>query len=297
MTAQDALTLAFVILVAGAVLSGIASRARALAGAIAFAATAASGGLVLFVAGRVLLGTPSEPFTLLQWPALGSSLRIHVDGLSALFLVLIAGIALLASFYSIGYMRHYKDLGVGRYYPHFLLFVTGMYGIVTVTDLMGFFFLFWQLMTIPSFFLVRFEHRKAENVRAATRYLVMMEISCLLVMAAAWVLGGQNGSAAGGLATYDFERIAEGMPELLRNHESLVSLALLLFLAGFGIKAGMWPFGQLWLPDAHPAAPSPVSALLSGVMIKTGIYGLARSFLWLVPASALDSFPAKPGDS
>jgi formate hydrogenlyase subunit 3/multisubunit Na+/H+ antiporter MnhD subunit len=60
---------------------------------------------------------------------------------------------------------------------------------------------------------------------------------------------------------------------------------------GFGIKMGMWPFGQLWLPDAHPAAPSPVSAMLSGVMIKTGVYGLMRYFLWLVPASAAAHYP------
>jgi hydrogenase-4 component B len=68
-------------------------------------------------------------------------------------------------------------------------------------------------------------------------------------------------------------------------------LAFALFLAGFGIKMGMWPFGQVWLPDAHPAAPSPVSAMLSGVMIKTGVYGLMRYFLWLVPASAQADFP------
>jgi formate hydrogenlyase subunit 3/multisubunit Na+/H+ antiporter MnhD subunit len=73
----------------------------------------------------------------------------------------------------------------------------------------------------------------------------------------------------------------------------VAAAGLLCFLVGFGIKAGMWPFGQLWLPAAHPAAPSPVSALLSGVMIKTGIYGLMRSFLWLVPAEALDAYPSE----
>jgi formate hydrogenlyase subunit 3/multisubunit Na+/H+ antiporter MnhD subunit len=70
-----------------------------------------------------------------------------------------------------------------------------------------------------------------------------------------------------------------------------VALAFTLFLVGFGIKMGMWPFGQMWLPEAHPAAPSPVSAMLSGVMIKTGVYGLIRYFLWLVPAAAQSNFP------
>ncbi len=68
-------------------------------------------------------------------------------------------------------------------------------------------------------------------------------------------------------------------------------MAFGLFLIGFGIKMGMWPFGQVWLPDAHPAAPSPVSAMLSGVMIKTGVYGLMRYFLWLVPVSAQTHYP------
>jgi formate hydrogenlyase subunit 3/multisubunit Na+/H+ antiporter MnhD subunit len=68
-------------------------------------------------------------------------------------------------------------------------------------------------------------------------------------------------------------------------------LAFGLFLIGFGIKMGMWPFGQVWLPDAHPAAPSPVSAMLSGVMLKTGVYGLMRYFLWLVPVRAQADYP------
>ena len=78
---------------------------------------------------------------------------------------------------------------------------------------------------------------------------------------------------------------------MLAEQPLLTALAFALFLVGFGIKMGMWPFGQVWLPDAHPAAPSPVSAMLSGVMIKTGVYGLMRYFLWLVPAEARADFP------
>ena len=78
---------------------------------------------------------------------------------------------------------------------------------------------------------------------------------------------------------------------LLASRPGLTALAFGLFLAGFGIKMGMWPFGQFWLPDAHPAAPSPVSAMLSGVMIKTGVYGVMRYFLWLVPARAQADYP------
>jgi hydrogenase-4 component B len=90
---------------------------------------------------------------------------------------------------------------------------------------------------------------------------------------------------------YDFDTVSANLPLLLRDQPIAAAFAFALFLAGFGIKMGMWPFGQVWLPDAHPAAPSPVSAMLSGVMIKTGVYGLMRYFLWLVPISALADYP------
>ena len=78
---------------------------------------------------------------------------------------------------------------------------------------------------------------------------------------------------------------------MLSTRPGATALAFALFLVGFGIKMGMWPFGQFWLPDAHPAAPSPVSAMLSGVMIKTGVYGLMRYFLWLVPPAGQADYP------
>ena len=223
-------------------------------------------------------------------PALGPC-RIAIDGLSAIFLLLISVIAVLSSLYSVRYMTHYEEYGVARYYPYFLLFIAGMYGIVVVTDLMVYFCAFWQLMTLPSFALVRYEFKKQENVRAANRYLLMMELSCGLVMAGAALLGSGS-SPAGELGAYDFEVLSKNISLMLTADAFTAGAALLLFLIGFGIKAGMWPFGQFWLPAAHPAAPSPVSALLSGVMIKTGVYGLLRSFLWLIPAGSVASYPA-----
>ena len=102
-----------------------------------------------------------------------------------------------------------------------------------------------------------------------------------------------TGAAASGAASlkYDFDTVSANLPLLLSARPGATALAFALFLVGFGIKMGMWPFGQFWLPDAHPAAPSPVSAMLSGVMIKTGVYGLMRYFLWLVPAGAQADYP------
>ncbi|SPE56618.1 fragment of formate hydrogenlyase, membrane subunit [Verrucomicrobia bacterium] len=120
----------------------------------------------------------------------------------------------------------------------------------------------------------------------------MMQIACAGTMLGAELLA-VTGAAASGSASlkYDFDAVSANLPALLLNQPAATTLAFALFLVGFGIKMGMWPFGQVWLPDAHPAAPSPVSAMLSGVMIKTGVYGLLRYFLWLVPTSAAGNFP------
>ncbi len=292
MTAPFAVMLAIAVCTVGAVVSLLASRSKVAAGWASFGAVALSSGLIFLASARVLTGGHDLPESYLSLPRLGSSLRIHVDGLSAVFLVLVAAVALLAALYSVRYMQHYKDYGVGRYYPHFLLFVGGMYGVLTTTDLMFFFFVFWQLMTLPSFALIRYENRKRENVAAANRYLFMMQIACVLVMMGAAILGRGETAPDGGLAKYDFDALGAAMPGLLQADAGAVAAALVLMLIGFGIKSGVWPFGQMWLPDAHPAAPSPVSALLSGVMIKTGVYGLMRSFFWLVPAEAIALFPA-----
>jgi len=288
---EQAVLLAILLCVAGSLLALLVSRSRTFAGWLTFAITTTSALFIFSAAEKVLLnGSSSDHPASSAIASLGFTLRFRVDGLSAFFLVLVAFIAVLASFYSIAYMRHYPDYGLARYHPNFLLFVAGMYGLLSTSDAMWIFCFFWQLMTLPSYMLIRFEHKKTQNIRAAYKYLLMMEIACAAVMIAAWILAApaQAGPLAG---KYDLSTLSDNLPILLLLRPRATLLAFALFLIGFGIKAGMWPFGQLWLPDAHPAAPSPVSALLSGVMIKTGIYGLLRTFLWLIPATAVSVFP------
>jgi formate hydrogenlyase subunit 3/multisubunit Na+/H+ antiporter MnhD subunit len=279
---------------AGAIVTLLVSRNKTLAGWLAFLAIAASSLLTLNAAAAVFLQGPERVLTLINIPAASLSLRIYIDGLSAFFLLLIAVMALLAALYSITYMQHYADYGVRQYYPNLLLFVAGMYGMVSMTNMMVFFCIFWQIMTLSSYMLVRYEGRKAENVRAANKYLLMMQLACALIMLGAGVLAGDGVVLESGevLARYDADALSYAIGHMPAADSWKVTLALVLFLLGFGIKAGMWPFGQIWLPDAHPAAPSPVSALLSGVMIKTGVYGLLRSFLWMIPAYSLERYNA-----
>ncbi|RME95297.1 MAG: peroxiredoxin family protein [Verrucomicrobia bacterium] len=275
----------------GAVLCGLTASRRRLTGWLALAVTALSSGLALYAAGKALALGSIEPEMFLKVESLGFALTLHIDGLSAFFILLIASIALPAVFYSIDYMETYPEYGVGRYYPVLLVFVAALYGLVSTTDMMWFFFIFWQMMTIPGFLLIRFEHRRAENRRAALKFLVMMEIACLATMIGAEMLAGAPADGGTGLK-YDFASVSSRLPGLLEQRPVWVAVAFGLFLTGFGIKLGMWPFGRVWLPDAHPAAPSPMSAMLSGVMLKTGVYGIMRYFLWLVPLERRAAYPA-----
>lgn len=291
LTPEQAVLAAILLCMAGSLLALVASRNKAIAGWLALVVTVVSASLIFVATAQVLTkNLPLRSAGFFTATSLQSVLHFHVDGLAAIFLVLVAFMAVPASFYSIAYMRHYSDYGVARYYPNFLLFVGGMYGLLSTADAMWVFCFFWQLMTFPSYILIRFEHRKRENVRAAYKYLLMMELACAVVMLGAWILA-VPAEAGPWAAKYDVRTLSGNLPVLLLLRPHATALAFLLFLIGFGIKAGMWPFGQIWLPDAHPAAPSPVSALLSGVMIKTGIFGLLRIFLWLVPANEIAMFP------
>ena len=292
LTPEQAVVASILLCLAGAGLTLLVARNKSAAGWLAFLITAGTGMLIVSAVVRVLGTGPGHPAQFFTMPAFGFALRIYVDGLTAVFLLLTVVIAVPAAFYSITYLRHYEGYGVGRYYPYFLLFLAAMYGLLSTTDMMWFFFIFWQLMTLPGYALIRFENRKPENIRAANRYLIMMQLACAATMLGAEVLA-VTGSAVSGSTSlkYDFDTVSANLPAMLQQHPVATAAAFALFLVGFGIKMGMWPFGQFWLPDAHPAAPSPVSAMLSGVMIKTGVYGLMRYFLWLVPASAAAHYP------
>jgi formate hydrogenlyase subunit 3/multisubunit Na+/H+ antiporter MnhD subunit len=292
LTPEQSVVAAILICIAGAALTLLVSRNRTVAGWLAFLVTLSTAVIILGAVSQALVSTAGRPTEFPIIPRIGLVLRVYVDGLTAIFLMLTALIAVPAALYSIVYMRHYEGYSVARYYPHFLLFLAAMYGLVSTTDMMWFFVIFWQLMTLPGYALIRFENRKPANLRAANKYLIMMQIACLVTVMGAWMLAvtGANTSASARLA-FDFDTVSANLPAMLSTKPGWTAFAFALFLVGFGIKMGMWPFGQIWLPDAHPAAPSPVSAMLSGVMIKTGVYGLMRYFLWLVPPGGQADYP------
>jgi hydrogenase-4 component B len=142
---------------------------------------------------------------------------------------------------------------------------------------MFFFFVFWEFMTLTSYLLVIFEREKRGNLKAGFKYFLLTHIGTACMFIGAIVLWTQGKS-------FDFNEIRGVFETYIAGHSGLVHIVLLLFFVGFATKAAILPFG-VWLPDAHPAAPSGVSAILSGVMIKMGIYGLLRVFVSLCPNS------------
>lgn len=229
------------------------------------------------VALRVLAAgayNPDRPLFLIS--GLGASFLLKVDALSAIFLLVIAIISWAAGLFSVQYMQHYKE-SLARYYPLFLLFVLGMFGVVVVRDLF-FFIVFWEFMTLTSYGLVVYEWGDKKNVNAGFKYFLMTHIGTAGIIIAANVLYHYSQS-------FDLDALRPVMGLLASDNPALLHTVLLLFFLGFATKAGIFPFGD-WLPDAHPAAPSPVSAILSGVMIKIGIYGLMRIFWGMLPISA-----------
>ncbi len=292
MTPEQSVIAAIVICITGAVVTLLAARNKTTAGWLAFGFTAAAAVVMVLAVGHVLSAGPGHQAEFPIIPQIGLVLRVYVDGLTAVFLLLSALISVPAALYSIVYMRNYEGYSVARYYPYLLLFLAAMYGLVSTTDMMWFFFIFWQMMTLPGYALIRFEHKNAANIHAANKFLIMMQIACAATMVGAELLA-VTGAAANGSTSlkYDFDTVSANLPLMLSTRPAATALAFALFLIGFGIKMGMWPFGQFWLPDAHPAAPSPVSAMLSGVMIKTGVYGLMRYFLWLVPPAGQADYP------
>jgi formate hydrogenlyase subunit 3/multisubunit Na+/H+ antiporter MnhD subunit len=212
---------------------------------------------------RVLLdGTPQS--LRWEWDAAHGVFSVELDALSAFFLVPVLGLSMLAAVYGGNYLlaqRRAKSLGSPWLF--FNLFVAGMEMVVIARTAL-LFLVAWELMSVAAYCLVTFEHEKSEVRRAGWVYLIATHLGVAFLLVAFVLLG----SRAGSLEFAAFR----GMSALGAGWSGMI---FVLALIGFGTKAGFVPF-HVWLPEAHPAAPSHVSALMSGVMIKMGLYGLLR---------------------
>lgn len=196
------------------------------------------------------------------------TMSFKVDLLSAYFILIISIITLLSAIYGFGYIKHYySKYNIGSLGFFFNIFIAGMILVVSSSNAIMF-LLAWELMSLSSYFLVIFEKKKEETIKAGSLYFYMTHAGTAFIILAFLLLYRSTGS-------FDFETI--------KSHIGLISplaksLIFIFSLIGFGTKAGIIPF-HIWLPSAHPAAPSHVSALMSGVMIKTGIFMMIRIFV------------------
>lgn len=261
-----ALCLALVLAMAASALCGFGSGRAARIAATVFSALELSAVAALGVFGLTARATTlTLPTLWAAWP-----LTIGDGRLSGFFLVVLALVAAAAALYAPRYMAHYSEGQQRAMRVLVPLFIGAMALVLLARDAIGF-LVVWEMMSLSSFGLVVTERDKAAVRRAGLVYLVATHLSALALLAMFGVL------AAHGLGT-TFAAYATGLAFLPRASRSLV---FLLALIGFGSKAAVTPM-HLWLPRAHPQAPSQVSALMSGVMVKVAIYGLVlATFGWL----------------
>jgi formate hydrogenlyase subunit 3/multisubunit Na+/H+ antiporter MnhD subunit len=195
--------------------------------------------------------------------------QFKLDGLSGFFLAIVGLVVTCVAVYAPGYMCDYEKQRPITGMTFFTgLFIAGMYLVILANDIFSF-MLAWELMSISSYFLVAYHHEHTENRNAAFIYLIMAHLSGLFILFGFGILAKfGNGFSFAAMQTANLTPI-------------YANLAILFALIGFGMKAGIVPL-HIWLPRAHPVAPSHISALMSGVMLKVAVYGFLRFYFSLI---------------
>jgi len=223
---------------------------------------------------HVLSGGSVEPVRV-PWSVPFGEFFIELDSLTAWFLFPTLLLSALSAIYGVGYLRSWQGRrSLGPVWFFYCLLVLGMMLVLLARNAV-LFLIAWELMALASFFLVTFEHERESVREAGWIYFVATHLGTAFLLVFFLLTARETGSM-------DFTVWAEKGIQT----RGLADILFLLAIVGFGTKAGFMPF-HVWLPEAHPAAPSHVSALMSGVMIKTGIYGLLRALTFLgAPAGA-----------
>jgi len=221
----------------------------------------AGGALVLAAAALSSLGGPVNVAVLpLGLPDLPFHLRM--DSLSAFFMLLLGAASIGISLYSAGYFRDYAGNKLGLLCFEYHIFLASM-ALVFLADDAYLFMVAWEAMALSSYFLVTTNHNIPDTRRAGFIYLLIAHVGAIAILMSFGVMQGGHGD-------YTFATMRSA-----HLTEFWASVTFLLALFGFGAKAGIVPL-HVWLPEAHPAAPSPISAMMSGIMLKTAIYGILR---------------------
>jgi hydrogenase-4 component B len=272
MYGQDLFPLLISVSLLGILVSIVTRRWEKVCRTAPFVAAAAVSVIGLLIAIDVLLDGGEVAFTIPTAVAALGHFTFVVDRLSAFFVLAISSLALCVSIYSIGYTAEYA----GRYSPAtmgllFNIFLLSLYLVVTASNAV-LFLIMWETMSLSSYLLVVYENRNRESVSSGLLYVVMTHLGTALITVAFIIMWLYTP----GEHSFDFAAFRElGAGGLLP--EAARASAFILLLIGFGTKAGLVPL-HVWLPQAHPAAPSNVSAMMSGIMVKTAVYMLIRCY-------------------
>ncbi|MFX1562499.1 MAG: complex I subunit 5 family protein [Promethearchaeota archaeon] len=212
----------------------------------------------------------SNPWIDIQYIAGSGATLIHIDMLSILMSIMFAFLGFLVSVYSIKYMEN--DHGLSLYYALLLTLIGSMIGVTYSGDLFTL-FIFWEAMSLSSYALVAFRKDEPEPIEAGIKYFLLSAVGSTLILFTMSLLYGLTG-------TVNLAEIGTAIAALPSSTavQGIVTFTIVGLLIGFGVKAAIAPLAT-WLPDAHPAAPSGISAMLSGVVIMTGSYAILRTFL------------------
>jgi hydrogenase-4 component B len=214
----------------------------------------------LITGGILGLSDKTITATLVQGVFSFTDIILRINAFSAFFLLIIGVIGLIVTIYSIGYVSEYQGRkSVSLLNAGMSIFLMSMAGVVMAGNIFSF-LVAWEVMSVISYFLVIYEHEKPEVQRAGLVYVVMTHIGTVFLMIAFFILQHYSGS-------FEFQKMIH-----VHLPKTIQSWVFVCTLIGFGTKAGLVPL-HIWLPRAHPSAPSNISALMSGVMIKTAIYG------------------------
>lgn len=269
---MSGLLVSLILLLASAALALSNWRRPALAARLGAWGGALACGVGLAAAVAALFGVDAGSRTWPWVPALGGAFSIGVDSLSALFLIPVFLVCGLGAVYGRAYLKPDESRRATGPAWFFYNLLTASMAVVLTSRNALLFLVSWEVMTLASFFLVTHDHDRAESRRAGRLYLIAAHLGTAFLVG--FVLVGRHYAG-----TLDLTRWAEAFAGVPAARLGLLFVCLVV---GFGTKAGFMPL-HVWLPEAHPAAPSHVSAVMSGVMIKTGIYGLLRFGLLLGP--------------
>jgi multicomponent Na+:H+ antiporter subunit D len=243
-------------LIVGFLLPAFGKKGKAAATVLANLATVS---LLVFAVASI---GKTEVYEIGKW-SIPIGINLVLDGLSSLLLLAISVVSAAAMLFSVRYMERYT--AKIKYLSLFLLMVAGMNGVVLSGDIFNL-FVFLEIASLASYALVGFgcEH---EELEASFKYMVLGTIASIFILFAVALVYGNTG-------TLNMVYISQAIRDSGLN--AGLKFALALFIVGFGLKAALVPF-HAWLPDAHPSAPAPISAMLSGVLIKSlGVYSLVR---------------------